>query len=93
MKKNNDKLLAHLKEKQISNRVKTLATKITGAMSAKQEHDFKQLNKEITKGKIKVERQCRKIKASKYGWTLELNKAIQTVLYWKGIEKDRMEER
>jgi len=25
--------------------------------------------------------------AGKYGWTLELNKAIQMVLYWKGIEK------
>jgi len=27
------------------------------------------------------------IKAGKYGWMPELNKAIQMVLYWKGIEK------
>jgi len=61
--------------------------KINGAMLAKQEQDFEQLNKEITDGKIKAERQYRKIKTGKYGWTLELNKAIQMVLYWKGIEK------
>jgi len=87
MKKYNDHLQAFLKEKQIFNQVKTLATKITGAMLAKQEHNFEQIDKEITKGKIQAEKQCRKIKAGKYGWTLELNKAIQMVLYWKGIEK------
>jgi len=87
MIKYNDHLQAHLKEKQIFTRANTLATKIAGAMSAKQEQDFEQLDKEITEGKIKAKRQCRKIKAGKYGWTPELNKAIQMVLYWKGIEK------
>jgi len=87
MKKYNDHLQAFLKEKQIFNQVKTLATKITGAMLAKQEHNFEQIDKEITKGKIQAEKQCRKIKVGKYGWTPELNKVIQTVLYWKGIEK------
>jgi len=44
MKKYNDYLQAHLQEKQIFNRVNTLVTKVTGTMSAKQEHDFKQLD-------------------------------------------------
>jgi len=56
-------------------------------LTVKKEHEFKQLDKEITEAKIKAERQCWKIKAGRYGWTPELNKAIQTVLYWKGIEK------
>jgi len=72
-------------EKQIFTRANTLAQKIIGTMLAKQEQEFKQLDKEIMEAKIKAERQCRKIKASKYRWTPELNKAIQMVLYWKGI--------
>jgi len=34
-----------------------------------------------------AETKCRKIKTRKYGWTPELAQAIQTVLYWWGIEK------
>jgi len=88
--KYNNYLQAHLQEKQICNRVNTLVTKITGTMLAKQEHDFEH-DKEITKGKIKAERQCRKVKAGKYRWMLELNKVIQMVLYWKGIKKRKKE--
>jgi len=68
-------------EKQIFMRAITLAQKINRTLSAKQEQEFEQLNKEIAEAEIKAERQCRKIKAGKYRWTPEPNKAIQTVLY------------
>jgi len=87
MKKYNKYLQAHLQKKQIFNRVITLAKQITETILAKQEHKFEKLNNKITEGKIKAEIQCRKIKAVKYGWMSELNKAIQTVLYWKDIDK------
>jgi len=89
MKKYNDNLQTLLMDKQIFMRANTLAQKINSTMPAKQEQDFEQLDKEIMAAKIKAERQCRKIKAGKYGWTPELNKAIQMVLYWKGIEKQK----
>jgi len=57
MKKYNDHLQPYLMTKKIPHQVQTLAMKITGAMSAKQEHDFKQIDKEITKGKIQAEKQ------------------------------------
>jgi len=87
MKKYNNHLQTLVWEKQLSMQAHTLAQKISGALTAKQEHEFEQLNKEIMEAKIKVERQCWKIKAGRYRWTPELNKAIQMVLYWKGIEK------
>jgi len=34
-----------------------------------------------------VETKCRQINSRKYGWTPELIQAIQTVLYWRGIDK------
>jgi len=74
-------------EKQIFMQANTLAQKINRTLLAKQEQEFEQLDKEIMEAKIKVERQCQTIKAGKYGWTPELNEAIQMVLYWKGIEK------
>jgi len=47
MHKYNHYLQKYLQEKQIFNKVNTLAKQISGTMLAKQEHKFKKLNKEI----------------------------------------------
>jgi len=86
MKKCNDYLQTHLMEKQIFNRASTLATKINEAILAKQEQDFEQLDKEIAEGKSRQNDNAGKSKQVSMGGPPELNKAIQMVLYWKGME-------
>jgi len=54
---------------------------------ASQQQKYEELDREIIKAKLMTETKCRKIKAGKHGWISELSQAIQTVLYWRGIDK------
>jgi len=87
MKKYNDKLHQILQSKQTFLRVHELQTSTINRFSFSQQCKYKALDKEIIIAKLMAEIKCRKIKARKYGWTPELTQAIQTVLYWRGIDK------
>jgi len=70
--------------------VANIHKEIKGQLSAQQQCKYEApIDKEIIAAKLQAEGQCQKIRAGQYGWTQELTQAIQLVLYWKGMQKEK----
>jgi len=66
--------------------VENLCASIHGdRLTRAQMQEYEQINWEVTVGHLQAECHCQKLKMGKVPWSPTLTKAINNVLYWKGV--------
>ncbi len=82
----NSFLETQLKYQHIFKQLTSLQNEIHGNWITKsQVWEFKNINHVVTGTKLAAERQCHKLKIGNVPWCPSLTKAIQQILYWKGV--------
>jgi len=70
----------------IATRAQNLVAQVNKRLSMAQQEEFEVIDRAATKYKRDVEKQCRKIQAGAVPWCPQVSKAINRILYWKGLQ-------
>jgi len=86
IEKYNTSLWEVLQRDGIAERAQKLAIMVKNHLLKAQKEEYKKIDKAATEYKRYAEKQCRKIRAGNVPWCPQVSKAINRILYWKGLQ-------
>jgi len=85
VKKYNEVLWEALNMSGLMTRAAALQQQMAGQLTLRQQEEYKSIDKAATELKRHAEKQCRKIRVGAVQWCPLVSKAINRILYWKGL--------
>jgi len=82
----NNLLWESLQETQLAYRARELSKQMGVRLTLSQQLEYESINKATTELKRHAENKCRKLKAGTVPWCPQVSKAINRILYWKGLQ-------
>jgi len=81
----NDLLWESLQETKLAQHATELLQQTGMRLTISQQLEYESIDKAATKLKQYAENKCRKLKAGTVPWCPQVSKAINRILYWKGL--------
>jgi len=85
VKKYNEVLWEALNTSGLAARAAALQQQVAGRLTLRQQEEYESIDKAATELKRHTEKQCRKIRVGAVQWCPLVSKAINRILYWKGL--------
>jgi len=82
----NDLLWESLQLTQLARQASELSQQMSMRLMQSQQTEYESIDKASTELKRYAENKCRKIKAGVVPWCPQVSKAINRILYWKGLQ-------